>query len=140
MHPDAQNDASNNTDEVPRLKGRMGKPCGNSACDMVHGRPDADGEIVRLAIKCRDCLSENYCSKACREAHRDQHQPECVRKQRDREERREKKAKRVKCDTCEKKFPYTKMKKCSRCRKAHYCSIECQKSDWERHRVTCITI
>lgn len=140
MHPDAHNDASNNTDEVPRLKGRMGKPCGNTACDNVHGRPDSDGEMVRLAIKCRDCLSENYCSKACREAHRDQHQPECVRKQRDREERREKKARRVKCDTCEKKFPYTKMKKCSRCRKAHYCSVECQKSDWERHRVTCVNI
>lgn len=62
---------------------------------------------------------------------------EPARKQRDREERREKKAKKVQCDTCQKKFPYTKMKKCSKCRNATYCSVDCQRVDWEQHRFVC---
>lgn len=124
----------------PRLKERMGKRCGNSQCDKVHGRTDSQGQIIRLAIKCRECHSEFYCSKNCREAVKDAHRPECQRKQRDREERREKKAKKVECDTCHQKFPFTKMKKCSRCRSATYCSVECQRSDWERHKATCQNI
>uniref|UniRef100_A0A7S2YSZ1 MYND-type domain-containing protein n=1 Tax=Entomoneis paludosa TaxID=265537 RepID=A0A7S2YSZ1_9STRA len=145
MHPDSssgggapEDNAANAANKnEPRLKERMGKPCGNPACGKIHGTTDEDGDVIRLAIKCRECLSEYYCSRACREAHKDPHQPDCLRKQRDREERREKKAKRVQCDTCEKKFPYTKMKKCSRCRKATYCSVECQKADWEKHRTSC---
>jgi hypothetical protein len=122
-----------------RLKERMGKPCGNRACSKVHGQRDAqDGEIVRLAIKCRDCLGEFYCSKSCRAVYKSLHAEECVRKQKDREERRQRKAKKVECDTCRAKFPYTKMKKCSRCRQVTYCSVECQKSDWNnRHRFQC---
>jgi hypothetical protein len=151
MHADSNNNstANNNNDPTtadelqeeiiePRLKERMGKSCGNAACNKVHGRPDdASGEIVRLGIKCRDCHSEFYCGKACRETAKDAHQPDCERKQREREERREKKTKKVECNTCHKKFPYTKMKKCSRCRNATYCSVECQKSDWESHKLTC---
>jgi hypothetical protein len=128
---------NSNSNKEPRLKERMGKPCGHRTCGKVHGRTDHDGETIRLAFKCRDCLSEVYCSKACRDAAREDHGPECMRKQRDREERRERKAKKVQCDTCEKKFPFTKMKKCSRCRQATYCSVECQKADWDRHRLSC---
>jgi hypothetical protein len=29
------------------------------------------------------------------------------------------------------------MKKCSRCRNATYCSVECQKQDWNRHKTEC---
>jgi hypothetical protein len=122
----------------PRLKERMGKPCSNPGCGKIHGRTDADtGERIRLAIKCRECLSEFYCSKACREVMKDTHKNECLRKQHEREERREKKTKKVNCDTCHKPFPYTKMKKCSRCRNATYCSVDCQKVDWEKHRFLC---
>jgi len=122
----------------PRLKERMGKPCGNSRCGKVHGTPDAaTGEIVRLVIKCRECNSQYYCSKVCREIAKEEHHEDCLQKQKDREERREKKAKKVQCDTCQKKFPYTKMKKCSRCRKATYCSVDCQRLDWQRHRDVC---
>jgi hypothetical protein len=122
----------------PRLKERMGRPCGNPDCGKVHGSTDDEsGEMVRLAIKCRECLSEFYCSKACRETMKEGHQEDCLCKQQDREARREKKTKKVNCDTCHKPFPYTKMKKCSRCRNATYCSVDCQKVDWDKHRFLC---
>jgi hypothetical protein len=65
------------------------------------------------------------------------HRPQCIISQEERQERREKKAKQVTCDTCKKRSSYTKMKKCSRCRNATYCSVECQKQDWNRHKTEC---
>jgi hypothetical protein len=137
MHADPSEAEQQQSMPDPRLKERMGTPCGSPCCDKVHGEPDETGNMVRLVIKCRDCNSQYYCSKACREDAKDDHQADCLQKQRDREERREKKAKKVQCDTCQKKFPYTKMKKCSRCRKATYCSVDCQRLDWQRHRDVC---
>lgn len=121
----------------PRLKDRMGRPCGNPQCNKVHGTIDTNGEMVRLVFKCRACNSEYYCSKACRESDRMDHQEDCIQRQNEREERRERRAKKVQCDTCQRRFPYTKMKKCSRCRKATYCSVDCQRLDWQRHRDVC---
>jgi MYND finger len=126
------------------LKNRIGMSCGNPACTKVHGRPIAAeggggeaGEICRLYIKCRECHSEYYCSKECRQDAKDAHSEICLEKRREREERREKKAKKVECDTCSRKFPYTKMKKCSSCRNATYCSVDCQRMDWQRHKYNC---
>ncbi|KAL7561430.1 hypothetical protein ACA910_009287 [Epithemia clementina (nom. ined.)] len=129
MHPD----------QNQRWRDRIGKPCGYAACGKLHGSFDAEtGLVVRLAIKCRDCWSEYYCSRACREAHAPQHAAACRDQQHERQDRRRgKKAKRVQCDTCHIRFPYTKMKKCSRCRRATYCSVECQKGDWEVHKQIC---
>lgn len=31
----------------------------------------------------------------------------------------------------------TGQKRCTRCKAIHYCSVDCQKSDWKRHRRTC---
>lgn len=124
----------------PRFHDRVGQSCSNPACGKVHGSLDPDDEttMVRLAIKCRDCMSAYYCSRACREAHRDPHQLKCRQRQVERDERRrERKAKRVACDTCQLKFPYNKMKKCSRCRLATYCSVECQKGNWDQHKLIC---
>lgn len=120
-----------------RLKDRMGRPCGNPECAKVHGKCDENGEICRLCIKCRECHSEFYCSVACRQESQAEHHSFCLEKQREREERREKKAKKVECDTCSRKFPYTKMKKCSSCRNATYCSVDCQRMDWQRHKFHC---
>jgi hypothetical protein len=36
------------------------------------------------------------------------------------------------CGTKEGKF-----RKCSRCKAAHYCSVACQKYDWQFHKRTC---
>lgn len=130
MHADT---SATETTPEPRLKERMGKSCGNRACGKVHGRTDDEGSVIRLGIKCRDCHADFYCSKACREAAKPEHQSDCRRRQ----QRDHRRTKRVQCDTCHEKFPYTKMKKCSRCRAATYCSQECQRNDWERHKTDC---
>jgi MYND finger len=133
------NSAHDNGVMEARLKDRLGRPCGNPSCLKVHGKLDLEtGEVIRLCIKCRECHSEFYCSKECREAAKDEHQSDCLLKRQEREERREKKAKKVECDTCQRKFPYTKMKKCSSCRIATYCSVDCQRVDWQqRHKFQC---
>lgn len=137
MHADPLEAIKSQSQSEPRLKERMGKPCGNR-CGRVHGSPDPKtGEMVRLTVKCRECNGEYYCSKTCLEAAKEGHQPVCLQRQAEREERREKKVKKVQCDTCQKKFPYTRMKKCSRCRKATYCSVDCQRLDWQRHQDVC---
>lgn len=30
------------------------------------------------------------------------------------------------------------LKRCGRCRKSNYCSIECQKKDWQQHKRSCV--
>lgn len=124
----------------PKLKDRLGKSCGNAACRKVHGKRDpGTGEIMRLSIQCKECRMEHYCSRDCRELAKEQHRPTCLVYQEERKERKSKKAKLVTCDTCKKRSPYTRMKKCSRCRNATYCSVECQKADWDRHKTECGT-
>ena len=39
------------------------------------------------------------------------------------------------CFKCEK--PARDLKVCSRCRRARYCSVECQRSDWKQHKSIC---
>ena len=41
------------------------------------------------------------------------------------------------CSLPEGKVERSKMFYCTRCCNANYCSIECQKADWKRHRVDC---
>ena len=37
------------------------------------------------------------------------------------------------CETCKKPAS----SQCARCNSVHYCSKECQKSDWKRHKLYC---
>ncbi|XP_064651816.1 uncharacterized protein LOC135502734 isoform X1 [Lineus longissimus] len=39
------------------------------------------------------------------------------------------------CETCG--IEEEKMKRCGKCRAVHYCSAECQKLDWPRHKASC---
>ena len=39
------------------------------------------------------------------------------------------------CVYCKK--PADNMKKCSKCRVMHYCSVDCQKADWKTHKLIC---
>ena len=42
----------------------------------------------------------------------------------------------IKCNFCGiKSIP---IKKCGKCKKAYYCNIECQKNDWNSHKIHCI--
>jgi len=40
-----------------------------------------------------------------------------------------------KCANCDHRYP--SMKKCSACKKEHYCSSECQKTHWKIHKKVC---
>ena len=39
------------------------------------------------------------------------------------------------CESCGKKS--VSLKKCSRCKKVKYCSVECQTKDWKSHKIGC---
>ncbi|KAI3647722.1 hypothetical protein MP228_007943 [Amoeboaphelidium protococcarum] len=43
------------------------------------------------------------------------------------------------CQSCMKEFPQSTLKRCSRCKSAWYCSSDCIKSDWPRHKSQCNT-
>jgi hypothetical protein len=118
---------------------RVGQKCASDTCHRIHGKTTLDnGARCRLSIKCQDCHSELYCSKACRDESRICHADICRDRRKQREQRRERSSsKQIQCDTCARKFSCTKMKKCSSCRIATYCSVDCQKVDWERHKVFC---
>lgn len=40
------------------------------------------------------------------------------------------------CSVCN-KYEKGKQKRCTRCKARWYCSVDCQKSDWETHRFNC---
>lgn len=42
------------------------------------------------------------------------------------------------CSLPDRKTERCKLRHCTRCRQANYCSIECQKADWKSHRKTCV--
>jgi hypothetical protein len=75
----------------PRLNDRGGKSCGNPTCQKVHGdRNPTTGEETRLNIRCKQCRVEYYCSRTCREDAKEYHQADCLIRQEERLERREK--------------------------------------------------
>lgn len=124
-------------DERVSLKHRIGMECGNPECTKIHGHIGEDGLMCRLYIKCLDCHSELYCSRDCRDDAKLSHRIVCLDRRRQREEKRDKKTRKVECLSCGRKFPYTKMKKCSSCRVATYCSVDCQRKDWAQHKFIC---
>lgn len=48
------------------------------------------------------------------------------------------------CSCCHKAVAFESMKKCSKCKQAVYCSLECQKEDWKadggNHKATCQSV
>ena len=41
------------------------------------------------------------------------------------------------CGVCFKNDEQQKLKKCSKCQNMYYCSVECQKKDWKKHKKIC---
>ena len=55
------------------------------------------------------------------------------------EEQQQPKEERVDLHVCVRCYTLNRtMLKCGRCRRAHYCGKECQKSHWEAHRTECV--
>mmetsp|Transcript_51818 Transcript_51818/g.58764 ORF Transcript_51818/g.58764 Transcript_51818/m.58764 type:complete len:187 (+) Transcript_51818:1-561(+) len=44
------------------------------------------------------------------------------------------------CQGCNKDFPKTALKRCSRCLNIQYCSMECMKSNWLFHKPFCFRV
>jgi len=53
------------------------------------------------------------------------------------EEAKQQHVKMGQCYNCKKIFEFKSLKNCARCKIAHYCSTECQQSDWRRHKEGC---
>ena len=121
-----------------KAKERYGRKCGNKMCKRVHGKRDTEtGDIVRLTVLCDRCKSAFYCSKTCRKAAADHHKESCATRRFEQLEMSKHRTRKVQCDTCKLPRPLSEMKKCSGCRKAVYCSVNCQRKDWPRHKITC---
>lgn len=119
-----------------KLADRYGTTCDNVGCDRIHGKPcPVTGERVRLNYSCEKCKGAHYCSAECRTLAATEHQNNCVVNPKD--SQREETRREVQCDTCKTWHLYSAIKKCSRCKVATYCSVECQKRDWKKHKPFC---
>ena len=43
----------------------------------------------------------------------------------------------IQCNKCRKCALGQKLKRCTACQNAHYCSVDCQRKDWKKHKVYC---
>jgi hypothetical protein len=120
-----------------KLADRFGKNCDNPACDRVHGRScSVTGERVKLHVPCEACKGAHYCSVECRSMSATEHKAQCLARQEEVHKKRGRQE--AQCNTCKVWLPYSSMKKCSRCKKATYCSVDCQKNDWKQHKPSCV--
>ncbi|XP_034299519.2 uncharacterized protein [Magallana gigas] len=100
--------------------------------------------------KCTGCKAVSYCSKECQTQDWSQrHKNEC-KKIRNEERQsfpdvnRETMINKVEATAVSKDLEFCpvcgytgKLKLCQRCKKIKYCSVECQKADWKKHKLCC---
>ena len=81
-------------------------------------------------LRCSRCKDVSYCSKECQTSHWKEHKKDCKTKN---ESTSAPVLKECGEDSCKK----TSGRNCSRCKMVSYCSKECQKKDWKRHKKNC---
>ena len=93
-----------------------------------------EGKVGSKYGKCSHCKSFYFCSTACASAPDgglDAHYGVCKKAPDEIGDPDEKKCRRCR-STCG-----TNLKACARCRNVKYCSADCQRADWNRHKTKC---
>lgn len=108
--------------------------------EAVCSNCQAEGTDEQKLSACARCQGARYCSKECQRSHWRMHKPSCFSKAEASARKDVYKETRVKnCVFCQKSelSTGTKLRECSVCESVRYCSKECQKQDWSRHKKHC---
>ena len=130
--------------EIERLK-EMSREClytgVEMSCIMGNTLEDAVKSVVggetcicgtnSIAFKCTGCDSTAYCSKECQKEDWKRHKQSCSFLQKNSQELTNSK---MFCSACKSS---DNLSKCGGCKVMHYCSKECQRSDWKIHKSFC---
>lgn len=91
-----------------------------------------------MLLNCTGCYNVQYCSKECQKKNWKVHKTTCkpaapVQEEVDTSLKA--------CQSCSKMETVAKrMDRCSGCLMAPYCSVECQKADWRKHKQFCVIV
>ena len=106
-------------------------------CSFCGSQPD----VVK---QCSRCGEAQYCGPSCQKKHWKEHKLTCNPKSEAHPSVRDEslhsppnvaqKIDHDKCEGCEKEF--SSLRKC-RCHQVSYCSVECQRKDWQKHKDVC---
>ena len=100
----------------------------------------ASSEDVTL-LRCGRCEQTFYCSKHCQKTHWHLHKTDCFTPEERKQIKTVTRQTTLKaCERCSKTKVSTgkSLRRCSRCMRVHYCSVECQTKDWARHKTSCV--
>ena len=88
---------------------------------------DAGEKVGRMVLKTMRKWKEE----------RNQYEALCqARKTLGKDKREEKPGPNAKCSFC-RKIPDSRLRRCSKCHNAYYCTTECQRRAWRKHRIEC---
>ena len=88
--------------------------------------------------KCTRCWKTRYCGKECQTKDWKEHKIICKPSTVGQPDTQPATELPVKCSNCG-RLPNetTSLKRCAKCQSAAYCTKECQRNDWARHKLTC---
>ncbi|KAI4722314.1 hypothetical protein E4T48_01508 [Aureobasidium sp. EXF-10727] len=114
---------------IKRVYGDFNHPV--DVCGSCGAKECADGSKLK---RCAGCKERLYCSKTCQKAHTPKHSCLCPGFKKLHEEQPD-----DACGCCGSKQAKDggALKRCARCKKRNYCSIECQKEHYYAHVAKC---